>query len=405
MRLKHRPGTLPLTSTPADSPFSTGVNFRLGCSLGSAKSPSPQKASSLNLLRHPRISMRRLLLPLALSRQCWTVQIISNNMLFLKILPSLLAIAAFIALYVSLNVYGVVLLRHHGKKIYQRIAVPIQSQLAQLLTQFSPTRIWVNIALYVGTAATSFLLLLKPQSLIGISTILIVTVLIISAITLSLLLHIPLLKKLWEEPVVKISSLAIPPFFAFLAKGYAEMWIGEIFHVSAANLGFTLFAATGFMLFLVVATLLLTICLAIEVATLLALIFVSNEERKFKLSNSVGLTVLASISFLATYYGGMLAFQFPGKPLGRVVLSAIAFEFDASPADYCQPNPSEMGLVKASDPFIKAVHLSSSQEKAILIERSPTLFRIASMKDIQMEDQATRRIQIIRIVDCYSTKS
>ncbi len=87
-----------------------------------------------------------------------------------------------------------------------------------------------------------------------------------SALTLSLLVQFPFIKKLWGDAMVKLAILALPIYLAFVARGTAASWMGDLLGTGAVNTGSAFFAATTFLLCLIAGTLLAIAALISEVA-------------------------------------------------------------------------------------------------------------------------------------------
>ena len=227
--------------------------------------------------------------------------------------------------------------------------------------------------------------------MVGFVSFLLGYVFFVSALTLSLLAQFPYFRKASNDVIVKLCLVALPVFFGFIARGYASSWVGEITGVSASNGGSAVFAATAFLLCLVAAALLAISALVFELAMLIPLV-VSGKRGSYK----VGLMLLAAGSFVGTYGAAYAAIQLPSSRLGNLLLAAVVYEFDAGPAMHCDLSKEEKSIATGDEPFLKALYLSTSQEKALLVKRGPTLFRPVVLRNLKAND-ASLLLQPFRI--------
>lgn len=261
----------------------------------------------------------------------------------------------------------------------------------------STTRMYVTIGLQVGATIVTFYILSTPHSLFAVGTTLLGYVFAISAITLSLLSRMPHFRSLWEDSAIKVGLLVVPAYVGFVSKGYASDWIGRTLHTSASNTPMALFAATAFLLCLAISLVLASTALVFEFAHFFN-IGTSSARTKIR---RYGVSLVLASSFFATFIAAYVALE-PSKAVGSVLISAIAFDFDAGPATECSLDSTQEHLSTTSpDAIIKALHLSSSQERALLVQRPPGLFREIVYRKISKEEIIARQLKILPAVDCY----
>ncbi len=300
--------------------------------------------------------------------------------------------------------------------------------ITTLTNQFhklSLSRIWITVILHVASMAFLCYFLTRPQEILWITLVLLGYAFFVSTLTLSLLMRLPYVKKLWEDTFFKVSMLAIPILLLYLAKGYAALWIGEIFHISASNVPMAHFAATSFFLLLAVSLGLSITALFFELAFV---IFMPSDKRMriavdqpnifpmlFSLrpyrrrtervsmrifQKSIGMFFLLLASFFGTYMGFYAAASIAPGQFSRIIVSAIVFEFDAAPADRCTLTPKEKLKVQRDEPLIKALFLAGSQDKAILVERQKNLFAPIRLQGFRARTEKERDLSMQRTTEC-----
>lgn len=306
----------------------------------------------------------------------------------------------------------------------QHLRDGIQSQI-KAIGQF---RIWFTISLHTAAAVALFTLLLSRVSILTLTLSLFCYVIFVCGLAASTLIAVPALRKLLEDPFFKIVVAIIPIVGGYVARGYAQLWVGEVLGTSAANVPMTLLAATAFMTLLEVGIALLAMTVVFEILYLIAEVTRTSPPRpaharpwrtlvfrwhplsqgdpdrlrmREQLQN-IGLGLLCLFSFAACLLGSKAAFALPTSGLGSAMLHAIAFEFDAGPAGYCQlKDDFERQHAQGSQPFLKAIPLASSQEKALLVWRQPALFREIKLSELSSEAPDSRRMQLRRVEKCY----
>lgn len=320
---------------------------------------------------------------------------VSVTMKILLMLIGLVALLVFAIAYAALNAFAVWLLMRHGPAAFRQASDSLRRFSRTQLSALSPLRIWVTVALQFSGAAAFFLFIREPLSLLTLASLLLGYAFFVSALTLSLLAQLPYVRSLWHDALVKLGLIALPIYFGFIAKGYANQWVGELSGASATNSGSALFAATAFLLCLVAAVLLFLAASLFELLLLFAPMVQSRRSHA-----KVGLSLLALCSFIGTWAAGEAVLQLPSSRLGNLLLSAVVFEFDAGPANFCDLTPHEKALAVRGEPFIKALYLSSSQERAVLLKRGPALFRPVVLRELKVGDKASY-LQQVRVTDCF----
>lgn len=267
----------------------------------------------------------------------------------------------------------------------------------QQLTALAPSRVAWTIVLHLLAAGIMFSVLTEPLPLLWMALAALAYVVAVSALILSMLGSMPFFAALWNGVAFRLGLLVFPLVVGFVVKGYAGVWIGENLHISASNTPHALFAATGSLLCAIAGLALGASSFFFELLGLLNLrgTFDKSDARR------LGVPVLMLVSMASAFIGAHFAGPFAG-PLGRTLISAIAFEFDATPATACVLTLDEERLARTTpDPILKVLHLSSSQEKGILVKRSAALFREARLKDLQSQAGDERKLEIGRTVECY----
>lgn len=289
-------------------------------------------------------------------------------------------------------------------------------------------RIWSTILLHSAGALFLFVLLQSKISIFALAITLFSYVIFVCGLAASTLIAVPALRKLLEDPFFKILVAVAPVVGGYVARGYAQLWVGEALGTSSANVPMALLAATAFVTLLEVGIALSAMTVIFEVLyfsaeltrksppraanarPMLSLIFrwhpLSHGDpdrlRMREHSQNIGLGLLFLFSLVACLLGSRAAFALPTSGLGNAILHAIAFEFDAGPAGYCQlRDDSERQSAQGSEPFLKAIPLASSQEKALLVWRQPALFREIKLKELGTEEPDSRQLKVLRVDKCY----
>lgn len=318
-------------------------------------------------------------------------------------LISLLGLALAAAGYVYINAVVVSRLMRHVpplvKPVLKLLARLARSRFKRFLRvearALSHTRIWTTVGLHLMAMLLFAYIVLQPLSLLALATLLLGFSFMVSTTTLSLLNRLPCVQRLWGDVIVRIALLAFPAYFAFVARGYANVWVGELLGVSASNASSAVFAATVFLLCIVPALLLLIAMLLFEVALMVVPSALPKNSNK-----KVGLFVLFGTSLMALLAAHEAASQPYSSRVGSRLIAAIAFEFDAAPANHCELTKDERRQVERDEPVIKALYLSTDQDRAILVKRGPALFRPVVLRDLKATDVKTL-LEPLRVVECF----
>lgn len=318
-------------------------------------------------------------------------------------LIALLCLALAAACYVYINAIVVGWLMRRALPLVMPVLMLLVKQEGRRFKQFlrteanalSNTRIWATIALQLVAMLFFAYAVLQPLSPLALGTLLLGFSFMVSAATLSLLKQLPSVQRLWDDAIVRIALLALPAYFVFIARGYANVWVGELLGVSASNASSALFAATVFLLCVVPSWLLLIATLVFEVAVMVVPSALPKNSGK-----KASLMVLLGVSLIAVLAAHEAVRQPPSSRVGSRLLAAIAFEFDAAPANRCELTENERRQVELDEPFIKALYLSTSQDRALLVKRGPALFRPVVLRDLKSMDAKALLIPI-RVVECF----
>jgi hypothetical protein len=143
------------------------------------------------------------------------------------------------------------------------------------------------------------------------------------------------------------------------------------------------------------ALLLLIAMLLFEVALMVVPSALPKNSNK-----KVGLFVLFGTSLMALLAAHEAASQPYSSRVGSRLIAAIAFEFDAAPANHCELTKDERRQVERDEPVIKALYLSTDQDRAILVKRGPALFRPVVLRDLKATDVKTL-LEPLRVVECF----
>lgn len=290
----------------------------------------------------------------------------------------------------------------HGRKTLGRLVAAQRDVWRVQLRAVSTLRIWTTLICHLGGLLGFWWLVRQPLSLLALALLLLGYIFFSAVLTLSLLAQLPLCKKAWEGPVLKLGLVALPTVVAFLANAYAGLWLGELLGASAAHASISLFAATVFLWCLLVAIILAVAAVAFEVATLVVL---GGDRRATRRGRRLGLVLLLLFSFMSAYLGANMATELPSGRLGSVMLAASVFEFDAAPADHCELSPHERALVRRQEPLLKALFLAGNHDKALLLQRPAALFRPLVLAELTPAERSARTLQVIRVAACFQVQA
>ena len=317
----------------------------------------------------------------------------------MELLFALIGLALLGTAYVVLNIVLLRWLMSTGRALLLSIFDDAKRFSRVQLKSLTPMRVWTTSGLLVLVTLMLGLLILQPLDLLSLASLLLGYVFIVSALTLSILIQFPAIRAASNEVVFKLGLIAFPIFFGFIAKGYATAWVANLIESSPVSSGIAVFAATGFLLCLVAAAALTFAALLFEVAMMLS-VMVDHGRTK----HGIGLMLLAFASFVGTLAASNAAIQLPSSRLGDLMLSAIIFEFDASPSLRCDLSPGERELALGASPQIKALYFASTQEKAILVRRDPDLFQPVLLKTLRANDKANY-LRFLRVTECLKVSA
>lgn len=289
----------------------------------------------------------------------------------------------------------------HGRKTLGRLVAAQRDVWWVQLRAVSTLRIWTTLICHLGGLLGFWWLVRQPLSLLALALLLLGYIFFSAVLTLSLLAQLPLCKRLWAGPVLKLGLVALPTVVAFLANAYAGLWLGELLGASAVNASISLFAATVFLWCLLAAIMLALAALAFEIAALSVL---GGNSQSTSGARRLGLVLLLLFSFVSTYLGARTATELPSGRLGSVLLAASVFEFDAAPAEYCELSPQERALARRHEPHLKALFLAGNHDKALLVQRSAALFRPLVLAEMAPAERSSRTLQVIRVAACYQVQ-
>jgi hypothetical protein len=308
----------------------------------------------------------------------------------MRIVLGLLTLVIVVPAYVALNVA----LARFGPKIWRIASVHLKRRWRRQLCSLSTSRIWVIASAQVTAMLLLFLLLDSEHSLLVVIAAMAGYVLVSGALCLSVLAQLPIVQALWRDPATRVLIWAMPVGIGFVSRGYAASWISDVIGVSAANTPYALLLATAMLASLSAFFLLGVTSLLFEVAMFF------TPQAHGRLGRKVGLAVLAITSFLSALLGSQAA-ALPTTRLGGALISAVVFEFDAGPATPCKLEPHEAPLAQ-SDDVVRALYLASSQEKAVLIQREPALFRPFIYRHVTKSQLEEKRVRRLRTVTCFT---
>jgi hypothetical protein len=312
----------------------------------------------------------------------------------LTALFGLLLLAVATPAYIALNVALAWLLGRYMPTVWRAAKVHLKRTGRLQLRGLSTTRIWIVASAQLAAMLLLFVLLGSVQSLLAVIAAMSGYILMAGALCLSVLAQLPIAQALWRDPATRLLIWALPVAISFLSRGYASAWIGEVVGISAANTPYALFAATALLASLSAIFLLGVMSVFFEIAMFFA------PQARGRLCRRVGLSVLAVTSFLSAFAGSQAA-ALPSTRLGSALISAVVFEFDAGPATPCQLTLQERSLAETDEPLVKALYLASSQEKAVLIQREPALFRPFAFRRLTVAQAQEKRVRRLRTVACF----
>lgn len=341
------------------------------------------------------------------------------------VIVHLFLVAAIAAICIFLSVLVAAWALRSFPRRWRKFVRLMSKQLAAL----SDARIWTTVFLQISAAGCFVAALSSSLAIMWLVLVHIGYVFFVSALTLSLLAAMPVVRSLWGDVFFKSAVFVAPVVMLFIAKGHAALWVGEQFGVSAANLPMTHTLATCFLLLVVVAVVLSAAALLFECLLLYAtqkppsarvapgsrsFLALSTSTRVVRrkadrdrlhgVSRFLGIVLLTGISFAACYFGFNAVVSLVGNRVAAAALAATAFDFDAGPATQCELSDAERLLASASEPMLKALFLASAQEKALLVRRDKGLFDPIMMGKPHPDWEERVKLTPIRVVECYKAR-
>jgi hypothetical protein len=200
----------------------------------------------------------------------------------------------------------------------------------------------------------------------------------------------------WASPATKFFVYSVPLLLAYEGRLAGASWVADLFRMSAANFPLAWGAAALFVVLAFVGVLLVALAFVIELAMLVAM-FANHGMNSIK----SGLLPLFALTFVNLYAQSQIASKYSANPLGGLLLSAIAFEFDAVPIDRCEIPSDELSDASEQGWLIKVVPLASSQEKAVIVRQRLTRVSNVMLARLDNDQVDQRKVVIGRVVACF----
>lgn len=343
---------------------------------------------------------------------------------------ALILTMTFVPLYLIGNLLLVAWIRRRGRGWFRAAKLFALRQVRPL----TATRIRITSLGHVLAFAVLAIGLKQHLEIVELALLLLAYVAVVAALALSLLAQMPVFKRVWSDVFARILLLGAPVVFAYLTKGYSQMWLDETLTFGSDNApmariaGIIMMGGLGAAIFFLMFAILFEFAVIFipllparrrgevsspvatpkaSVRSMLWALFSSKldvrspEHREWTgTARSLGMVTLFACSFL----GCLSAVQASLAPFrsgfGKVVLATIAFDFDAAPAGHCGLNKDERRDADGDQPKLKALMLSTSQEKAILLTRAPHLFDPVLLSVLGKETD--RKLTVGRQVSCFA---
>jgi len=344
-----------------------------------------------------------------------------------SMISSLFSVFVFLIAYLLSNLLFVAWLRRNTR-LWRRACRMFVARQLRALTR---SRVRSTVAVHFLALCFLALELSHPLQILWLVVLLLAYVFLVSALTLSLLAQTPYFKSLWTDPFFKLLILAAPIPLTFVARGYSATWLEEVLSVGADNVPMAHLAATALLIVLGAAFILLGVGFVFEIGIMLLAIASSNRRGSRRSgmpkatfgevlsalfsprrlagspadveikesARQFGLMLLFGFSFMGCLAGSHAALALAGSGLGRVTLSAVVFDFDAAPALRCSLDERERAQASGNEPRTKALMLSTSQEKALLVNRSAQLFEPVRLSTLGKA--MDRKLDVGRTVSCF----
>lgn len=267
------------------------------------------------------------------------------------------------------------------------------------LQSFSMGRALVYSALQIGCLGVLFYSYITRQSVWDLAILLVLDIFAVLVLCISLLSRMPVVKAWLERPVAKFLCWSIPIALVVPARMLGGQWASQLLLTSPSNLPYASLVAAALILGLSLAVLLNLFALVCEIATAFALDFKSKGVGR----RSLGLVLLFVTTFMSAYASSKALVELASPRFGSILLAHVAYEFDAVHPGYCALTEDEKRLIARStqELSIKALHLSTSLETALLVNQSPAWREKIVLQTLRDEDVRQHQIQPRRLVSCY----
>ncbi len=350
-----------------------------------------------------------------------------------RIFLSLLLVTAVVPFYLVGNLMLVALIRRRAQGWVRSLKLFGLRQVRPL----TANRISATTLGHIVAVTMLIVGLRRPLEIVELALLLLGYVFVVSALSLSLLAQMPAFRRVWSSVPTRLFLLGAPFVLAYLTRGYSQMWLDETLTLSAENAPMAHFAGTIMMAGLAAAGVLFGFALLFEAALIIMPSLPTSKRKKARSQSATvkptfrsmalalfsakldvhslehrewrpamrafGLFLICALSFLGCYSAFFAAISPFRSDFGAVVLKAIAFDFDAASAEHCGLNKDERRAAAGSTPRLKALMLSTSQEKAVLLTRSAHLFDPVMMSILGKEKD--RSLTIGRPVACFEAAS
>ena len=325
----------------------------------------------------------------------------------MPVLLKLMLLASGIPLYLTINVGIAWLLLHRGKSIGILIASVlygsarfIEVQLVRLTT----CRVWVYAGVHLICLGCVMNYVSSPRSVWMLVQWLTAYVFVTVALAISVLSRIPVIEAWSKRATAKFIFWTIPILTTFAAKLLGTEWTSDLVRVSSVNLPYASIAATALVAGAFLSLILYALAALYEFGMFVA-IFQINGNKRERWFRGMGLVLLCVASFMSALAAGAVALGSSSPSFGSVLLAHVAYTFDAAPADHCDLTERERKELAASNHPIKAVFLSTSQERALLVRPPEALFEDVKLNAVSRDESLKRQLKIERVSVCYPPAS
>lgn len=284
---------------------------------------------------------------------------------------------------------------------------------------------WVVAVLQVFALLVYLSNIFYELSLWGVIFALLTYWLVVCALSISIISKFPIIRACWNDISVKIVIFGSQLVGLFLAKGMANVWLADLWGISAVNMPMAHAVATVFTMLFGLSLLLLPAMFVFEFLFLFSLAAPMNQRsagkwtepfvwrssaiqgkgttvRKWCWRERLGITLVTVTTLFAC---GMAINSGPAlfrSPVADTFLAAVAYELDAVPAYRCDlRDESDRAAAKKDDPDVKVLFLSSTQERAIILRRAKNLYDPIVLKRFNSNRDAGKGFTVGDVVVCY----